>query len=66
MRRSETVTLMIRNNDTGHVERRILGPDDYAVLYGPGMELVEETRTPILGTIRITLRPKREDRWSQR
>lgn len=56
---TRTVTVIIRNNLTGHTERRLLADDEYAILYGPDLELVEETRVPLLGTIRITLRPKR-------
>lgn len=63
-RRSETVTLVIRNNDTGHIERRILAPDEWAILYGPGLELVDTRIVPLVGTIHITLRPKREGRWT--
>lgn len=58
-RRSETVTLVIRNNDTGHTERRILAPDEWAILYGPGLEHIETRVVPLIGTIHITLRPKR-------
>jgi hypothetical protein len=53
------VLLRITNMDTGHVETRVLGPDEYAILYGPELELVEDYVMPITGAIRIRLRPKR-------
>ena len=53
------VMLRITNLDTGHTETRILRSDEHAILYGPDLELVENHTMPIIGTIRIRLRPKR-------
>lgn len=53
------VLLRITNMDTGHTETRVLQSNEYAILYGPDLELAENYVMPITGTIRIRLRPKR-------
>lgn len=53
------IMLRITNMDTGHTETRILRADEYAILYGPDLELAENYVMPITGTIRIRLRPNR-------
>jgi hypothetical protein len=54
-----TVTITIVNDDTGHTEVRHLKSDEYAILYGPDLEVVDETVTLIGGGVTIRLRPKR-------
>lgn len=58
---SGTVTITIVNDDTGHTEVRRLGPADYAVLYGPELELMESYRVPVAGTVTVRLRPRRRE-----
>lgn len=53
------VKLVMTNMDTGHVEERILGTRDYAILYGPGWKKIEEYRVPLIGDIAIRLREVR-------